>query len=157
MAHEVKELAAQSARAAGEIAEKVATIQVDSGAAVSALQSITSIVGEIDEIQGAIAAAVEQQTATTGEIGRSLDEAAGATEQITSTIQGVAQSARSTADGVFRALLSVADLDAMSDELANLVGRFRYSTEEADEPRVEEAVSYRDPRRAGGDRAIAMM
>jgi methyl-accepting chemotaxis protein len=126
VATEVKELAAQSAKAAQEIADKVTAIQSDSAGAVDALKDISRIIMEIDEIQSTIAAAVEEQTATTQEIGRNLTDAAGASQQITSTIESVAVSAQSTSEGVAQAVESVSKLERMAVDLDALVGRFRY-------------------------------
>ncbi len=130
VATEVKELAAQSAKAAQEIADKVTAIQADSAAAVESLRDISRIITEIDHIQETIAAAVEEQTATTQEIGRNLAEAAGASEQITSTIETVAVSAESTSEGVTHALESLSKLERMAVDLGELVGRFRFVVDE---------------------------
>jgi len=125
VATEVKELAQQTASATGDIDRKVTAIQDGTGAAVSAIADITEIVNTVNVHQTTIAGAVEEQTAVTGEISRSVTAAAAGAAHIAETIGTVAESARATASAADQAKLSAGKLAELSDELSDLVERFR--------------------------------
>jgi methyl-accepting chemotaxis protein len=93
VASEVKNLAAQTAKATEDIAQQVASIQEETGASVEAIGLIARTIREIDEITTGIASAVEQQAAATQEISRNVQQAAGGTNDVSSNITGVNQSA----------------------------------------------------------------
>jgi len=61
VANEVKELAQAAARATEDISARVETTQADVEAAVAAINEITTVVGQINDIQVVISAAVEEQ------------------------------------------------------------------------------------------------
>jgi methyl-accepting chemotaxis protein len=126
VAGEVKELAAETARATQEIAAIVETIQRDTGGAVDAISHISSVIAEMSSYQLTIASAVEEQTATTNEMNRSVTQAAQGSTEIATTIEAVAQATESTTDGVAQTREAAAQLAHMSGELQDLVGRFRY-------------------------------
>ncbi len=90
VAGEVKELAAESARAAEDVARRVEAIQNDTNSAVSAIAQIAEIVESINNYQMTIASAVEEQTATTNEMSRSVAEAATGSIEIAGNINEVA-------------------------------------------------------------------
>ncbi len=66
VANEVKELAKQTAKATEEIGQKIDAIQGDTKGAVKAIEDISSIINQINDISNSIASAVEEQTVTTG-------------------------------------------------------------------------------------------
>src|SRR6185295_14281791 len=68
VASEVKALAAQTAKATGEIGGQIASIQTATGESVTAIQQIGDTISQLSSIATTIAAAVEQQGAATGEI-----------------------------------------------------------------------------------------
>jgi len=126
VANEVKELAAETARATDDIARRVEAIQHDSTGAATAITEIGQVINAIHETQGTIAAAVEEQTATTNEISRSVTEAAAGTTAIAGDAVQASQAASATqtgADGTAQAATSLAGL---ATELDLLVQRFRY-------------------------------
>jgi methyl-accepting chemotaxis protein len=102
VANEVKELARQTAKATEEISRKIEAIQSSTAVAVSAIASISDVIGRINEISTAIASAVEEQSAATSEISRNAVEAAKGTAEVSQNIGGVSQAAseagRSAAD-----------------------------------------------------------
>jgi methyl-accepting chemotaxis protein len=126
VAGEVKELAAETARATQEIAAIVETIQRDTGGAVDAISHISSVIAEMSTYQLTIASAVEEQTATTNEMNRSVTRAAQGSTEIATTIEAVAQATESTTEGIAQTREAAAQLAHMSGELQDLVGRFRY-------------------------------
>ncbi|MGY1811317.1 methyl-accepting chemotaxis protein [Blastococcus sp. SYSU D00820] len=126
VANEVKELAQETAKATEDIARRVQAIQGDTGAAVSAIAEISSIVGQIADRQTTIASAVEEQTATTSEMARSVQEAAGGTGQIAENITGVSTAADATTQALTQTRVAVDELSRMSADLRTTVGRFTF-------------------------------
>ena len=96
VAAEVKNLAAQTARATNEISGQVAAIQSATGASVEAMQGIGATIDEMREIAASIAAAVEQQGAATQEIARNVQEAAAGADEVSGGVHGVTQAAEET-------------------------------------------------------------
>jgi methyl-accepting chemotaxis protein len=126
VANEVKELAQETAKATEDIARRVEAIQADTGAAVTAIAEISSIVGQIADRQTTIASAVEEQTATTQEMSRSVTEAAGGTTDIANNITGVSTAAESTTQALTQTRTAVDELSRMAAELRSTVGTFTY-------------------------------
>ncbi len=117
VANEVKTLAAQTAKATGEIGEHIAAMQGETRSAVAALHSIGDTIRRMSDISTAIAGAVEQQGAATQEIARSVQEAAASTAQVDATIGLAAGTVRQTgaqAGGV------VAEARALTAQAATL-------------------------------------
>ncbi len=96
VASEVKNLAAQTAKATDDIQVQILAIQNQSGAAVSAINGIASTIGDMSQITTTIAGSVEQQGAATSEIARTITQAAQGTHSVSSTISDVQQEARVT-------------------------------------------------------------
>ncbi|MDO9713120.1 methyl-accepting chemotaxis protein [Paracraurococcus lichenis] len=111
VASEVKNLAAQTAKATEEIAAQVGAMQSATGDAVDAIQAIGTRIAEVSEIATAIAAAVEEQGSATSEIARSVQQAAAGTQSVSGAIGAVSRAATeaSTAAG---------EVASASDELA---------------------------------------
>jgi methyl-accepting chemotaxis protein len=126
VADEVKQLAQETARATEDISQRVETIQEDADQAAQAILDIASVITRINEFQTTIASAVEQQTATTQAINAGVSDAATGSGQIALSIAGVAGSSGETAASMGAARTNAAELTAMSDELAQIVGSFRY-------------------------------
>lgn len=76
VASEVKALAGQTAKATEEIGSQIDAIQVETKAAVTAIEVIARTMAEVQNYTSAIAAAVEEQGAATREISRNVQEAA---------------------------------------------------------------------------------
>jgi methyl-accepting chemotaxis protein len=125
VAVEVKELAAETARATDQITEKVAAIQAETTEAVGAIADIAAVIDHINEIQASIAAAVEQQSASTAEITRSTAEAATNAGEITASIEAVAVAVSSTSTGVANSKDTIAELAQLSTSLRNLIAQFK--------------------------------
>lgn len=126
VANEVKELAKETAKATEDISQKIEAIQSDTRGAVQAIQQISSIIGQINDIQNTIASAVEEQTATTNEISRNVSEAAKGSSEIAMNITGVAQAAKNTSAGAADTQKAASELTRMAAELQKLVGQFVY-------------------------------
>jgi methyl-accepting chemotaxis protein len=126
VANEVKELAQETAKATEDIARRVEAIQKDTGAAVTAIEEISSIVAQISDRQTTIASAVEEQTATTNEMSRSVTEAAGGSTQIADNITGVSAAADATTQALTQTRTAVDELSRMAADLRTEVSRFTY-------------------------------
>jgi methyl-accepting chemotaxis protein len=124
VAHEVKELALQTAQATEEIGRRIAAIQADTAVAATGIARIGEVVSVINDYQGTIAAAVEQQTSTTQQMSRSVTEAAAGSSEIAATIQAVAAGADATSTGVTESQQATRELARMSEQLRELVAEF---------------------------------
>jgi methyl-accepting chemotaxis protein len=121
VANEVKELARQTAQATDVIGQKVAAIQADTGAAVTAIHEVAEVIGTISESQGVIAAAVEEQSAATAEIARTVELVARGASEIAASIEGVTGAAASTSEAASATHDAAGDLVEVSDELNAVV------------------------------------
>lgn len=126
VANEVKELAQETARATEDISARVAAIQADTLDATTAISEIAGIIAQINGYQTTIASAVEEQSATTNSMNRSVNEAAAGSSEIADNINGVAESARLTTEGVHQTRAAVAELAHMSSQLHTQISRFSY-------------------------------
>ena len=125
VANEVKELAGKTARATGDITERISAIQTDTAGAVAGMAQIGEVVQRINDYQATIASAIEEQTAVTSDMSRSVSEAALSSTEIAATIVGVATAAAQTTTAVADTERAGVELARVSDELRGLVGHFR--------------------------------
>jgi methyl-accepting chemotaxis protein len=131
VATEVKALAAQTAKAADEIARQIGEIQGVSDQTVSAIGGISSRIREINSVAASIAAAVEQQGAATQEIVRNVSQAATGTGEVTRNVAGVAGAAEETGAAAGQVLSAASELSRQSEQLTAEVGRFLASVRAA--------------------------
>ena len=125
VANEVKELAQETAKATGNIIQRVEALQADTGAAVSAIEHIAGVIGRINDIQATIASAVEEQTATANEMSRSLSGVVGASGRIATTAVQVAAEAERATEGAGATGRAAADLAGTATELRAFLDQFR--------------------------------
>ncbi|MBE7637909.1 HAMP domain-containing protein [Sneathiella sp. P13V-1] len=124
VASEVKNLASQTAKATEEISSQIKAVQDETSSAVGAIGSITSTIGQINEIATSIASAVEEQGAATGEISRSVQQAAQSTQEVSRNIEGVNQAAQTTGATAGEVKLVSASLSKEVTELEAEVNNF---------------------------------
>jgi len=124
VAGEVKNLAAQTARATEEITGQIGAVQSATKDAVTAIGGIVGRIQEINQIASAIAAAVDQQTAATSEIARSVRQASDGTRDVSSHIGSVTQAAADTGTAAGQVLSSAQSLSQEAAQLKEVVGRF---------------------------------
>jgi len=86
VAQEVKELAGQTANATKEIGQRIAAMQVVTGRSVQAIQTISAIIGELDQFSARIARAVEQQAEAARNISANVHAAAASVGQVGNAI-----------------------------------------------------------------------
>lgn len=124
VAQEVKSLAAQTSKATAEISSQISAIQVATSDAVSSIDTISTVIGNINGIAGMIASAVEEQGSATIDIARNVQEAAQGTAEVASNTTGLTTAAMSTdkaAAGMYQAAI---DLASKADELRKLAEGF---------------------------------
>ena len=95
VANEVKDLARQTAGAAGEIRRMVTTMQEQTGEAVAAIETISKVISDVDGFMNSIAASVEEQSNTTNEVTRNVGESAESAESVARNIKLAAQRLKS--------------------------------------------------------------
>ncbi|MBV5336189.1 methyl-accepting chemotaxis protein, partial [bacterium] len=124
VASEVKALAGQTGRATEEIDRQVQAIQSATADAVTAINQVGGVIGELRQISAAIAAAVEEQGAATREISRSVQEAARGARDVTNNVADIAGAAAG-AGGTVDIVRVVADaLSRQSMDLRDRIGGF---------------------------------
>ena len=124
VASEVKNLANQTAKATDEIGTQIAGIQAATQEAVSAIESITKTISQINEVNAGVASAVEEQGAATQEIARNVEQAAAGTQEVSSNISGVSQAANDTGMAAGEIRSAAVLLSQQSDQLRAEVDRF---------------------------------
>ncbi|MBK1656612.1 methyl-accepting chemotaxis protein [Paracraurococcus ruber] len=124
VASEVKNLAAQTAKATEEIAAQVGAMQSATGDAVGAIQAIGTRIGEVSEIAAAIAAAVEEQGAATAEIARNVQQAASGTQSVSGAIGAVSRAAGEARTAAGAVASASEDLARQAQTLDQEVGGF---------------------------------
>ena len=93
VAQEVKALAAQTAKATGEIGMQIAAVQAATQDLVGSIKEIGGTIGRIAEIAAAITAAVELQAVTTQNIADNVRAATGSAAHVAGNIAEVNDSA----------------------------------------------------------------
>jgi methyl-accepting chemotaxis protein len=124
VATEVKNLAAQTARATEEIGAQIKNIRTTTDETVDAILGIGSIIGEMDNISRLIAEAVASQSAATDNIARNVQAAAQGTRSVSETIGDVTHLARDTGDAAADLLAASREVARQSDHLRKGVDRF---------------------------------
>jgi methyl-accepting chemotaxis protein len=124
VANEVKELAQAAARATEDIAGRVETTQADVKASVAAINEITTVVRQINDIQVVISAAVEEQTATTSEMIHNVNEVAAGTNEIAANVTGIATAASETTTSAGQTASAAEELARIAADLSSAVASF---------------------------------
>jgi len=122
VAQEVKQLAAQTAKATSEISGQIAEMQAATEDSVAAIKEIGGTIGRISDIATTIAVAVEQQGAATHEITRNIQQAATGTAQVANNIAAVS-------DGAAKTGTASADVLTAAHSLSDQSGRLRAEVE----------------------------
>ncbi len=124
VASEVKNLANQTTRATEDISVQIDEIRSSTDVSVDAINSVTRIIENINEISGTIAAAVEEQGAATQEIAMNVDQASAGTQEVSNSIQHVQQAAESADEAAAELMTTSKDLATQSETLRAQVSRF---------------------------------
>ena len=124
VAQEVKQLAAQTAKATDEIRGQIAGMQTATQESVAAIKEIGETIGRISQIATTVASAVEEQGASTQEIARNVQQAAQGTAQVTGNITEVTRGASETGSAASQVLQSAQSLSTESNHLKMEVAKF---------------------------------
>jgi len=139
VANEIKELAKQTAIATLDIKEKIDGIQGTVSSTVDQISSVTSIIGDVDEVVVTIATAVEEQSTATADIAENVSEVSSGISQVNENIaksssvsnqmsheiKGVSQAMEDMSRSGNQVNQSATDLDRLSENLKSLVGQFK--------------------------------
>jgi len=149
VAGEVKDLAAQTARATQEIGRQVDTVRERTNAAVETVRRISNSVARMDTLSTTLAEAVQQQDAATREIARSIATAAQSSRDVTHRITQVATDAREAGARATRTQEEIVQLTSNAERITHeVVAILRTAVPEVDR--------RREPRMpAGGDVGLA--
>jgi methyl-accepting chemotaxis protein len=141
VANEIKELAAQTAKATGDIRDKIDGIQSSTDKTVTEIDTIMNVINDVNQIVAQIAQDTVEQSTSTQEIASNVAEASQGIQEVT---QNVAQSSVVSTDisknisevsseatemtENSRSIISNATmLSQMAEQLNTLVGRFKIS------------------------------
>lgn len=152
VANEIKELANQSAKAAEDIANKIAGVQDNTTEAIKAIADVANIISSINESVNIISKAVEQQTSAAndisanvseantgvgniarsiaevasgaGDVAKNASEAATGANDVSANITGVNKAAVENSHSAQQVNTSAAELARVSGELQGMVGKF---------------------------------
>jgi methyl-accepting chemotaxis protein len=124
VAQEVKSLAAQTAKATGDIGAQITGMQAATQESVAAIKEIGATIARVAEIATAIKAAVEEQGVSTAEIARNVRQAAQGTSQVASNIADVRAGAGETGTASTQVLSSARALSTEGNRLKAEVDRF---------------------------------
>lgn len=108
VAGEVKSLAAQTAKATGEIEHQIAEIRTATHTVVGAMREVGNRINQVETVAETIAAAVEQQAIATREIAGSVYAVTQTTRQANVSMQEVSRIAR-VADTASRSVVAAAE------------------------------------------------
>jgi len=124
VANEVKNLANQTSRATGQISDQITAVQEQTHNALTAIEGISGIISNMNEISGTIAAAVEQQGSATTEIARNVELAALGTSEVSTNIGSVQQAAEETGHTAEQIHSAASELSEQAEKLKEQVRAF---------------------------------
>ncbi|NBC32856.1 MAG: HAMP domain-containing protein [Alphaproteobacteria bacterium] len=124
VASEVKNLANQTTKATGDIAEQIRAIQEKTGKTVEDIRTIDGRIKEMTEIATVVSTAVEEQNAATVEISRNVQETASGTQEVAVAISGVTQAAQEVGGTSTQVLSAAEELFRQAESLRVQVTRF---------------------------------
>jgi methyl-accepting chemotaxis protein len=124
VAHEVKALAGQTAKATSEIGQNVSMIQASTRNAVDAVREIGEAVRQINEVTSNIAGAVDQQDAATREISVNAQLAAQGNETLVVNIGSLNDAIGETTKAATSVLSASSGLTSTAEILSREVDKF---------------------------------
>lgn len=124
VAAEVKELAAQTAKATDDIHQRITEIQSATTLTVDSISKISATIDDVQNISSAVASAVEQQGGATREIAQNTHRAAQRTEEVSMNIGGVSHAASSTGAASEQLMSLSKSLSVQAHQLKDEVGDF---------------------------------
>jgi len=124
VASEVKSLANQTAQATQRIVGQISAIQTSTGDAIAAIQLVTDIIKEFNDIVMMISTSTEEQGKATQEIAINVQQAARNSQQVSGNIHGIADEVRTTQQSAEEMRGSSLTLSQQASRLKSEVQRF---------------------------------
>jgi methyl-accepting chemotaxis protein len=135
VAGEVKALAAQTARATEEVAQRIAAVETSTAAAAGSIARIAEAVAEVRLAADGIAEGIDAQAAEIGAIAGRLDEAVSGNEEVLQRMRALA-SAADAGGGAAQGVLAVSqEVGGRAEALRGEVDAFLASLERAGDRR----------------------
>lgn len=100
VADEIKNLSLETAKATDEISGQITTVQETIDSSVKSIESIVSVIQEINDIVTTVAAAVEEQSASTREISGSVEKAADGINSMETDVRSTALTMNDVSDSI---------------------------------------------------------
>ena len=139
VAQEIKSLAQQTDEATKEISEKISGVQATTAESVTSIESIVTVINDIDEIVTTVATAIEEQSATTQEISNNVSQIAegvqevneninqtsAVTGEVTQDVAEVSKAAEEMKTGSQQINISSTELSKLAENLNEMVGQFK--------------------------------
>ena len=139
VANEIKELARQTAAATEDIKAKISGVQTSAGSAIADIDKIASVIKEVGSIVSNIAAAIDEQAKVTKDVAGNIAQAtagvkdsnervaqtATVSKSIAQDVAGISAAVSDIRSGGEQVEASAAELSQLSDNLRQLVSRFR--------------------------------
>lgn len=125
VASEVKELARQASESSEDIRERIRGIQDQVSGTIESIGTISHLMGDINHMTDIIASAVEEQAITAREVSSNIAQLSTASSQISEGIQTISDASRQSARDAAMTNDQAQQLQLMSVELLQTVGRFR--------------------------------
>jgi len=110
VANEIKELARQTAEATEDIKARIAGVQSSTGAAISDIDQITTVIKEVGGIVSSIAAAIEEQAAVTKDVAGNIAQASAGVRDANLHIAETSEVSRAIARDIAGVNADVADI-----------------------------------------------
>ena len=138
VANEIKDLAAQTAKATADIQDKVDNVQTTSDGTGKVISEITGVINDVKEMVVTIATAVTQQSSATQEIAGNVEQLSLGIQEVNENVSQstqvagemaqditeVSKASEHIASGSSRVETSAADLKKMATELKQIVDTF---------------------------------
>jgi len=139
VANEIKDLAKETANATGRIKQAIEQIQNQTEVTVLDIQSITTVIQDVNDVVNTIVTAVEEQSITTAEIVTNVNQASLGITEINQNIAHSSQMTTEMSEGVGQVKeqsvevknnsqivrQSADELSRLSEKLTTLVSRFK--------------------------------
>ncbi|MBZ0198228.1 MAG: HAMP domain-containing protein [Ignavibacteriaceae bacterium] len=138
VADEVRKLAERTTKATKEIALMIKQIQKDTGEAVSAMKEGTDEVqkgkemaNRAGEVLSEIVIGAEKVTDIVAQVAAASEEQSNAAEHISQNIEAISSVTQQNASGIQEIARSAEDMNRLTTNLENLIGKFNFLTEKA--------------------------
>lgn len=124
VASEVKNLAAQTAKATEEISQQIGGIQDSTTGAAEAIDEISSTIEEMNQIASSVSVAMQEQSAATNEIAANVQQASEGTVEVATNIVKVTHATSEAGQASATVLEAASALSKESESLEKAVQNF---------------------------------